>query len=282
MKKITQTLLLISLVLTLIVPISQAEGQLVVQGSTTVLPIAQATAEVFMQNNSQANISVRGGGSGNGISALIEGTCDIADASRPMKVKEILLCQEKGVSPVPHIIAMDGIAVIVHPSNPVQGLSMEQIKDIYTGKITNWKELGGQDLKIVVVSRDSSSGTFETFSEIVLKGEKIIPESLAQSSNQTVATVVSTTKGAIGYVGLGYISNTVKALQVNEVIPEQETVVSGKYPISRPLYMYTNGAPQGIAKDFLEFIWSKEGQEIVEKQGFKIYFYSLPLLLYSS
>ncbi|HBY57552.1 MAG TPA: phosphate ABC transporter substrate-binding protein [Candidatus Atribacteria bacterium] len=268
MKKITQTLLLISLVLTLIVPISQAEGQLVVQGSTTVLPIAQATAEVFMQNNSQANISVRGGGSGNGISALIEGTCDIADASRPMKVKEILLCQEKGVSPVPHIIAMDGIAVIVHPSNPVQGLSMEQIKDIYTGKITNWKELGGQDLKIVVVSRDSSSGTFETFSEIVLKGEKIIPESLAQSSNQTVATVVSTTKGAIGYVGLGYISNTVKALQVNEVIPEQETVVSGKYPISRPLYMYTNGAPQGIAKDFLEFIWSKEGQEIVEKQGF--------------
>ncbi len=269
MKRITLILTLACLILTLMVSISQAgEGQLVVQGSTTVLPIAQAAAEVFMQNNSQANISVRGGGSGNGIAALIEGTCDIADASRPMKVKEILLCQKKGISPVPHIVAMDGIAVIVHTSNPVQGLNIEEIKDIYTGKITNWKELGGKDLKIVVVSRDSSSGTFETFETIVLKGKKVIPESLAQASNQTVATVISTTKGAIGYVGLGYISNTVKALQVNGVIPEQETVVSGKYPISRPLYMYTDGAPQGVAKDFLEFICSEEGQKIVEEQGF--------------
>ena len=269
MKRITLILTLACLILTLMVSISQAgEGQLVVQGSTTVLPIAQAAAEVFMQNNPQANISVRGGGSGNGIAALIEGTCDIADASRPMKVKEILLCQKKGISPVPHIVAMDGIAVIVHSSNPIQGLNIEEIKDIYTGKITNWKELGGKDLKIVVVSRDSSSGTFETFEKIVLKGKKVIPESLAQASNQTVATVISTTKGAIGYVGLGYISNTVKALQVNGVIPEQETVVSGKYPISRPLYMYTNGAPQGTAKNFLEFILIEEGQKIVEEQGF--------------
>ena len=269
MKRTTLILTLACLILTLMVSISQAgEGQLVVQGSTTVLPIAQAAAEVFMQNNSQANISVRGGGSGNGIAALIEGTCDIADASRPMKVKEILLCQKKGISPVPHIVAMDGIAVIVHTSNPVQGLNIEEIKDIYTGKITNWKELGGKDLKIVVVSRDSSSGTFETFETIVLKGKKVIPESLAQASNQTVATVISTTKGAIGYVGLGYISNAVKALQVNGVIPEQETVVSGKYPISRPLYMYTDGAPQGVAKDFLEYICSEEGQKIVEEQGF--------------
>lgn len=269
MKRITLILTLACLILALMVSISQAgEEQLIVQGSTTVLPIAQAAAEVFMQNNSQANISVRGGGSGNGIAALIEGTCNIADASRPMKIKEILLCQKKGISPVPHIVAMDGIAVIVHPSNPIQGLNIEEIKDIYTGKITNWKELGGKDLKIVVVSRDSSSGTFETFEKIVLKGKKVIPESLAQASNQTVATVISTTKGAIGYVGLGYISNTVKALQVNGVIPEQETVVSGKYPISRPLYMYTDGAPQGVAKNFLEFICSEEGQKIVEEQGF--------------
>lgn len=269
MKRITLILTLTCLILTLMVSISQAgEEQLVVQGSTTVLPIAQAAAEVFMQNNPEVNISVRGGGSGNGIAALIDGICDIADASRPMKVKEILLCQKKGISPVPHIVAMDGIAVIVHPSNPVQGLSMEQIKDIYTGKITNWKELGGKDQKIVVVSRDSSSGTFETFEKIVLKGKKIIPEALAQASNKTVATIVATTKGAIGYVGLGYLSSTVKALLVNGITPEQATVVSGKYPISRPLYMYTNGAPQGIAKDFLEFICSKEGQKIVEKQGF--------------
>jgi phosphate transport system substrate-binding protein len=269
MKRITLILTLACLILALMVSISQAgEEQLVVQGSTTVLPIAQAAAEAFMQNNSQANISVRGGGSGNGIAALIEGTCDIADASRPMEVKEILLCQKKGISPVPHIVAMDGIAVIVHSSNPIQGLNMEEIKDIYTGKITNWKELGGKDQKIVVVSRDSASGTFETFNKIVLKGKKVIPEALAQASNKTVATIVATTKGAIGYVGLGYLSETIKALPVNGIAPEHGTVGSGKYPISRPLYMYTNGAPQGVVKDFIDFIWSEEGQRIVEEQGF--------------
>jgi len=269
MKRITLILSLACIILTLMVPVSQAtEKQLVVQGSTTVLPIAQAAAEVFMQNNPQADISVRGGGSGNGVAALIEGTCDIADSSRPMKDKEILFCQKKGISPVPHIIAMDGIAVIVHSSNPVQGLTIERIKDIYIGKITNWKELGGQDQKIVVVSRDSSSGTFETFESLVLQGKKVSPDSLSQASNQTVATIISTTKGAIGYVGLGYISSIVKTIEVNEINPSQETVATGTYPISRPLFMYTNGAPQGTAKDFIQFIWSPEGQKIVEEQGF--------------
>ncbi len=269
MKRIVLILSLASIILTLMVPISQAgEKQIVVQGSTTVLPIAQAAAEVFMQDNPQADISIRGGGSGNGIAALIDGTCDIADSSRPMKDKEILLCQEKGISPVPHIIAMDGIAVIVHPSNPIQGLTIEQIKNIYIGKITNWKELGGEDQKIVVVSRDSSSGTYEIFETIVLQGKKVIPDSLSQTSNQAIATIISTTKGAIGYVGLGYVNSTVKAIEVNEITPSQETVASGKYPISRPLFMYTNGAPQGIAKDFIQFIWSGEGQKIVEEQGF--------------
>ena len=269
MKRVMRTLILTCVILTLTVPVLQAqEGQLVLQGSTTVLPIAQAAAEVFMQKNPQANISVRGGGSGNGIAALIDGTCDIADASRSMKVEEILLCQKKGISPVSNIIAMDGIAVVVHPSNPVEGLSMEQIKDIYAGKVTNWKEVGGKDQKIVVVSRDSASGTFETFNELVLKGEKVTPEALAQASNQAVATTVASSEGAIGYVGLGYLNETIKALAVNGVIPEQETVVSGKYPISRPLYMYTNGAPQGVAKDLIEFIWSEEGQKIVKEQGF--------------
>jgi phosphate transport system substrate-binding protein len=269
MKRTTLILILAGIIFTLIIPISQAgEKQIVVQGSTTVLPIAQAAAEVFMQNNPQADLSIRGGGSGNGIAALIDGTCDIADSSRPMKDKEILLCQEKGVSPVPHIIAMDGIAVIVHTSNPIQGLTMEQIIDIYIGKITNWKELGGEDQKIVLVSRDSSSGTYEIFETIVLQGKKVTPNSLSQTSNQTVATIISTTKGAIGYVGLGYVSNNVKALKVNEVIPEKAMVINGTYPISRPLFMYTNGAPQGIAKDFIKFIWSEEGQKIVEEQGF--------------
>ena len=269
MKRMTLILTLACLILTLMVPVSQgAEKQIVVQGSTTVLPIAQAAAEVFMQNNPQADISVRGGGSGNGVAALIDGTCDIADSSRPMKDKEILLCQGKGISPVPQIIAMDGIAVIVHSSNPVQGLTIEQIRDIYIGKITNWKELGGEDQKIVIVSRDTSSGTYEIFETIVLQGKKVSPDSLSQASNQVVATLISTTKGAIGYVGLGYISSTVKAIDVNEINPSQETVATGTYPISRPLFMYTNGAPQGTAKDFIQFIWSPEGQKIVEEQGF--------------
>jgi phosphate transport system substrate-binding protein len=269
MKRITLILTLAYLILTLMVPVSQgAEKQIVVQGSTTVLPIAQAAAEVFMQNNPQADISVRGGGSGNGVAALIDGTCDIADSSRPMKDKEILLCQGKGISPVPQIIAMDGIAVIIHPSNLIQGLTIEQIRDIYIGKITNWKELGGEDQKIVIVSRDTSSGTYEIFETIVLQGKKVSPDSLSQASNQVVATLISTTKGAIGYVGLGYISSTVKAIDVNEVTPSKETVANGTYPISRPLFMYTNGAPQGTAKDFIQFIWSPEGQKIVEEQEF--------------
>jgi phosphate transport system substrate-binding protein len=269
MKKITLILILAFIIFTLMVPVSQAgEKQLVIQGSTTILPIAQAAAEVFMQNNPQADLSIRGGGSGNGIAALIDGTCDIADSSRPMKDKEILLCQKKGISPVPHIIAMDGIAVIVHNSNPIQGLTIEQIKDIYIGKITNWKELGGEDQKIVLVSRDSSSGTYEIFETIILQGKKVSPDSLSQASNQTVTTIISTTKGAIGYVGLGNIVNTINAIAVNEITPSQETVASGAYPISRPLFMYTNGAPQGVAKDFFQFIWSLEGQKIVKEQGF--------------
>lgn len=268
MKKLTQIIILTCLALMLIIPVSQAKDQLVVQGSTTVLPIAQAAAEVFMQNNSQADISVRGGGSGNGIAALIDGTCDIADASRSIKVKEVILCQKKGISPVGNIVAMDGIAVVVHTSNPVSALKTDQIKDVYTGKITNWKELGGEDLEIVIVGRDSSSGTFETFEELVMKGAKVSPAALAQASNKTVSTIISTTKGAIGYVGLGYLNDTIKAIEVNGVEANPETVGGGKYPISRPLYMYTDGAPEGMVKEFIEFIWSEEGQEIVTEQGF--------------
>ena len=157
----------------------------------------------------------------------------------------------------------------LHPHlRPIIKLKIEQIRDIYTGRIKNWKELGGADLKIVVVGRDSSSGTFETFESLVMKGEKVNPEALAQGSNKTIATIVSTTDGAIGYVGLGYLNDTLKSLEVNGVKVNSDTVGIGKYPISRPLYMYTDGAPEGIAKQFIEFIWSEKGQEIVTEQGF--------------
>ena len=242
--------------------------RLVIQGSTTVLPIAQKCAEVFMQKHPQADISVRGGGSGTGIAGLIDGICDIADSSRPMKKKEIIKAKEKGVNPEPHVIAMDGIAVIVHPSNPINRLTLAQLKDIYTGKISNWSELGGRNQKIVVISRDVASGTFECFHKLVLKKQRVRPDALLQASNASVASTIKRTKGAIGYVGLGYLSSEVKALKIEGVAPSEETVLKGTYPISRPLFMYTNGKPKGLAKDFIDFILSEEGQRIVKEQGF--------------
>jgi len=241
---------------------------LVLTGSTTVLPIAQLCAEKFMDQHPDVNISVRGGGSGVGIAALIDGTCDIAMASRPMKTKELKSARGKGINPLATVIAKDGIAIIVHPSNPLSEITLAQLKDIYTGKISNWKDVGGKPGKIVVISRDVASGTFEVFKKIVLKGAKTRADALMLASNKAVATTVEKTPGAIGYVGLGYISSKVKALAVDGVEPTKETVVSGKYKLARPLYLYTDGKPTGLAKEFIDFVLSPEGQEIVDKIGF--------------
>lgn len=239
-----------------------------VVGSTTVLPIAQACAERFMDLNPGVNVSVKGGGSGVGIAALIDGNCDIANSSRAMKSEEVKKAKDKGVNPVEHIIAKDAIAIVVHPSNPVSALTVEQVRDIYSGKISNWKELGGKDRKIVVVSRDSASGTYEAFHELVLRGEKLRSDALLLASNQAVAQTVAQTEDAIGYVGLGYLSPRVKVLKIDGVLPSKETVMDGSYKISRPLFMYTNGEPTGVVKDFIDFVLSPEGQRIVEEQGF--------------
>jgi len=241
---------------------------LVLTGSTTVLPIAQLCAEKFMDQHPDVNISVRGGGSGVGIAALIDGTCDIAMASRPMKTKELKSARGKGINPLATVIAKDGIAIIVHPSNPLSEITLAQLKDIYTGKISNWKDVGGKPGKIVVISRDVASGTFEVFKKIVLKGAKTRADALMLASNKAVATTVEKTPGAIGYVGLGYISSKVKALAVDGVEPTKETVVSGKYKLARPLYLCTDGKPTGLAKEFIDFVLSSEGQKIVNKIGF--------------
>lgn len=241
---------------------------LVLTGSTTVLPIAQLCAEKFMDQHPDVNISVRGGGSGVGIAALIDGTCDIAMASRPMKTKELKSARGKGINPLATVIAKDGIAIIVHPTNPLSEITLAQLKDIYTGKISNWKDVGGKPGKIVVISRDVASGTFEVFKKIVLKGAKTRADALMLASNKAVATTVEKTPGAIGYVGLGYISSKVKALAVDGVEPTKETVVSGKYKLARPLYLYTDGKPTGLAKEFIDFVLSPEGQKIVDKIGF--------------
>lgn len=255
------------LILGLLLSVGLFAQKLTIQGSTTVLPIAQYAAEVYMDNNPDADITVRGGGSGTGIAALIDGATDIADASRPMKAKEMKQARENGVNPVAHIVARDGIAVIVHPDNQLNAISSEDLKAIYTGDITRWDKIGGKGT-IVMVSRDAASGTFETFNELALHKAKLTDAALMLASNLEVARTVAQTPGAIGYVGLGYLSDDVKALKVSGVMPSDATVRDESYPLARPLFMYTNGSPQGLAKDFIDFIMSKEGQEIVKEAGF--------------
>ena len=258
---------LIVLVLFLItVPIFAKK--LTIAGSTTVLPIAQAAAEVFMENNAEANISVRGGGSSIGIAGILSGTIDIGDASRHAKTKEKAQARERGIKLYENIIAADGIAIIVHPSNKITNISMQQLQDIFAGKITNWKELGGKNEPLVAILRDPSSGTYEVFDKLVMQGTTNRSDALSLGSNNAVVSTVKNTPGAIGYAGLGYLNNSVKTVKVENVIATESTVNSKKYPISRTLHMYTNGAPKGLAKQYIDFILSAEGQNLVEELGF--------------
>lgn len=247
---------------------SGLEGKITMSGSTTVLPIAQACAEEFMNQNPKVNISVRGGGSSIGIKDIMAGTVEIGNASRDAKEKEIKKAKAQGIDLYQNVVASDGIAIIVNPKNTITGLSIEQIQAIYTGKVTNWKELGGPDMNIVIISRDTSSGTYEVFYEIAMKKQNIVQNCIMVASNNAAVTSVKDTPGAIAYAGLGYLSSSVKPLQVNGVDPTFENVLSGAYPVSRNLNMYTNGTPKGITKTFMDFILSSEGQDIVEKQGF--------------
>jgi len=242
--------------------------KIVLEGSTTVLPIAQRAAENYMQKDADADIVVRGGGSGVGIASLIDGTCDIGNSSRPIKDTELDKAVANGKHIKAHIVAMDGIALIVNSDNKVSALTKKQVKDIYTGKISNWKQVGGEDEKIVVVSRDSSSGTFEAFGELALDKQKVRPDAVMQASNQAVVSTVSKTPGAIGYVGLGFISSSVKAIVLDGVVPTKENVLKNTYSIGRPLFMYTNGEPKGLAKAFIDYIKSTEGQKMVDEEGF--------------
>jgi phosphate transport system substrate-binding protein len=261
--------------LTLILSVSISTGTLfaagttiTIKGSTTVLPIAQATAEVFMEKNSVINISVQGGGSSVGITSLLDKTCDIADSSRQIKKEETESAKTKGVAVNEIKIAMDGIAVIVNPKNKISALTRRQIKDIYTGKVSDWSELGGANGKIVVLSRDTSSGTYEAFEVLALNKEKVRADALINASNQAIASTVATTPGAIGYIGHGYLSKKVKDVTVDGIKCTKENIISGKYPLSRPLFMYTNGKPSGDTKKFIDFVLGREGQKIVEEEGF--------------
>ncbi|HPS94222.1 MAG TPA: PstS family phosphate ABC transporter substrate-binding protein [Deltaproteobacteria bacterium] len=192
----------------------------------------------------------------------------MADSSRKIKDEEVKKAKASGVNPQETAIALDGIAVIIHPSNPVRGLTRVQIKDIYTGKISNWSQVGGRNAKIVTVNRDTSSGTFEAFDALALNKEKVRRDALTSASNQAVAQTVAQTPGAVGYVGIGYLTPRVKAVPVEGIACSKKTVQSGKYPLSRSLYLYTNGKPLGAAGKFIAFVLSPGGQKLVEGEGF--------------
>jgi phosphate transport system substrate-binding protein len=244
-------------------------GSITIKGSTTVLPIAQKAAEAYMKEHPDVKITISGGGSGNGIKALIDGTTDIADSSRFIKDKEVRLAVEKGAYPVPFAVAYDCIVPVVHPSNPVKNLTLDQLHKIYAGKVKNWKEVGGPDRTIVVISRDTSSGTYEVWHDKVLKKDRVFPGALLQASNGAVVQAVSNNKNAIGYIGLGYLNESVKAATVNGIKGSEETTLSGAYPISRPLYMFTRGWPKGEVAKFINYVMHpKGGQKQVKAAGY--------------
>jgi len=244
-------------------------GKLVIKGSTTVLPIAQKVAEAYMKENPGTSISISGGGSGNGIKAIIDGTTDIADSSRFIKDKEVKLAMEKGTYPVPFRVAYDCIVPIVHPGNPVKNLTMDQLKAIYKGEVKDWKEVGGTNKKIVVISRDTSSGTYEVWEGKVMKKERVFPGALLQASNGAVAQAVAKNKYAVGYIGLGYLNKDVKALTVNSVTGSNATTLDGTFPISRPLFMFTQGWPTGETVKFLNYVLHPaKGQKLIGEVGF--------------
>ena len=234
-----------------------------IAGSTTVLPVAQAAAEEYMNQHSNADIQVSGGGSGVGATSVIGGTADIGMLSRDLKASE-----KEGNTLKEFVVGKDGIALVGHPSNTVSDLSLEQVKAIYQGTITNWNEVGGADSEIVLIGRDSSSGTREFFTEFVLDKEDAAKEMQELNSNGAVAQAVSITPGAIGYVSLEYVDDSLKAFSIGGVAPTVENVISGIYEINRPLLMVTNGEPEGLAADYLAFILSEEGQQILKDSGF--------------
>lgn len=267
MRKFFQQLILSGFCLAIGAGTTFAEN-IVIKGSTTVLPIAQVTLEAYMKANPGAKISLSGGGSGEGIKALIDGSTDIANSSREIKSAEVELAKSKGVEPKEIAVAIDAIVPIVNPKNRVKDLTTDQLSQIYQGKIKNWKEVGGDDLQIVVISRDSSSGTFEAWAEMVLNKAKVTPKAQLQASNGAIVQAISKNRYAIGYIGIGYINKTVKPLTVNGVAASAKTALSKEFPVSRFLYMYTNGEPKGETAKFIKFVLSSEGQKLVAKEGF--------------
>jgi len=242
--------------------------------------LALAWAEAYALHNPAVRLSVTGGGSGTGITALINGTADIANASREMKAEEYEAARERGFNPHEIVVARDAIAIIVHKDNPIDRLTIGQLSDIYSGKIDNWRDVGGEDRPIVRLSRETNSGTHVFFlEEVVRRGDRkdktlLTPDTLLLPSSEGITSEVVQNPNAIGYEGLGYVTEEMKVLAVSTggdapfVMPSADTVVSGSYPIARDLYFYTRGEPQGEIEEFIRWSLDDDAQRIVRELGF--------------
>ena len=245
-----------------------------IKGSDTVLPLAQKEAETYMKDNKMAKITVTGGGSGVGFAALVDNTTDIAMASRKIKMDEKMKLQDAGRAYKETIIAYDALSVIINTNNKVDQLTREQLEGIFTGKIKNWKEVGGDDMQIVVYSRESSSGTFEFFKEHVMNKKNYASSVLSMPATGAIVQSVSQTKGAIGYIGLAYMDKQVKAIKVSYdqgktfIAPSMATAKDKTYPVVRPLYYYYLSSVEKTVKPFVDYVLSAAGQKIVEQVGY--------------
>lgn len=274
--KLFTILTLMGLGLALTVGMLNAATSITLKGSDTMAVLGQGWAEAYMKKVPGVHLSVQGGGSGTGITALINGTCDICQASRAMKGKEIDKCKARNFIPVPTTIALDGIAIAVNAENPVKSLTLEQLKNIYTGNVTNWQQVGGKNAPIVLLSRENSSGTYAFMQEFVLKNQRFAASALMMPTTKAIQQEISGNPRAIGYGGEAYFRNKkgVKVIPVAmkagsaPVEPTDANVRSGKYPIARPLFYYTAGKPKGEIAKFIAFCLSPDGQAIAKKLGY--------------
>ena len=273
-KKIKLFTLLVAIPMLITTAFVQTSLNIKIKGSDTVLPLSQKEAEVYMKANGGSKITVIGGGSGVGLSALIDGSTDIAMSSRKIKMSEKMKLQDAGKAIKEVTIAYDALAVVVNPQNKVSQLTREQLEGIFTGKITNWKDLGGDDMKIIVYSRESSSGTYDFFKEHILNNKNYSTTVLSMAATGAIVQSVSQTKGAIGYVGLAYLDKNTKALKVSMdkgkifVAPSMATAKDRTYPVIRPLFYYYLTTVEKNVKPFVNYILSPEGQKTVEQVGY--------------
>ena len=242
---------------------ASASKNLTVTGSTTILPIAELSAEMFDAAHAGVKVLVSGVGSSAGIESVMNGSSDIGTSSRELKGDEL----KAGLVDAP--IAYDAIAVIVNPDNPVRSLTTTQVRDVFAGKIRDWSEVGGPKMPILLVNRDAASGTRDAFDKIVLKGTTFDPTAAVLPGTGQVRSVVAQAKGAVGYISLGFVTDQVKALTVDGVTPSEKTVVDGTYPIRRLLHFFTKGQPTGLAKEYIAYVLSPTIQkDVVAKAGF--------------